>query len=100
MPLAPREIDTIFSACDVRDGRSNLPTHPDPSSSPTPPPSTIYTTTQHYTATQDYTTRTTPTPTLYQVDGNGSIDWNEFAGAFREALQESPFRQGDVWKGG
>ena len=36
----------------------------------------------------------------YQVDGNGSIDWTEFAAAFREALQESPFRQGDFWKGG
>ena len=34
------------------------------------------------------------------VDGNDSLDWNEFAEAFREALQESPFRQGDVWKGG
>ena len=34
------------------------------------------------------------------VDGNGSLDWNEFTEAFREALQESPFRQGDVWKGG
>ena len=34
------------------------------------------------------------------VDNNGTIDWQEFAEAFREALQESPFRQGDVWKGG
>ena len=34
------------------------------------------------------------------VDSNGTIDWQEFAEAFREALQESPFRQGDVWKGG
>ena len=29
-----------------------------------------------------------------------SIDWQEFVEAFRDALQESPFRQGDVWKGG
>jgi Ca2+-binding EF-hand superfamily protein len=34
------------------------------------------------------------------VNNNGSLDWTEFAAAFRDALQESPFRQGDFWKGG
>ena len=89
MPLAPREIDAIFSACDVTATlpcMSDLPiqTHqasPSPHRAPPQPPDP-------------------PTHHPYQVDGNGSIDWTEFAAAFRDALQESPFRQGDFWKGG
>lgn len=30
------------------------------------------------------------------LNGDGSIDWQEFVEAFREALQKSPFRQEEV----
>ena len=100
MPLAPREVDAIFSACDVTACLSiNLLTETNHRPTKHHP---AYT--QPYITTQNYTTTTPTRPPMhqpcYQVDGNGSIDWTEFAAAFREALQESPFRQGDFWKGG
>ena len=93
MLLAPHEIDAIFSACDVTACLFNLPTlrptkhHPALDHQPA----------LHHN--HDHPTTHMHHP-CYQVDGNGSIDWTEFAAAFREALQESPFRQGDFWKGG
>ena len=76
MPLAPREVDAIFSACDVTACLSNLLTETNHRPTKHHP---AYT--QPYITTQNYTT-TTPTrpPThqpCYQVDGNGSIDWTE-----------------------